>query len=174
MNRLWQAILALAVLLAAAPGAATADDYHELDRQVRALKQEVIELNRDLHILEQDLLFPGNTRLAVFLSADVGELFRLESVQLRLNDRIVANHLYAPGEVEALNRGGVQRLYLGNIPGGEHELTALFIGHGPRGREYRRATSVRLSKNEEPKYVELRIEDSERKQQPRFIVKEWE
>jgi hypothetical protein len=166
------ALLLLFLLPASAP--AQSGGFHQLDAEVRALKLEVINLNRDLLVLEEELLFPGNTQLAVFLSADVGELFKLDSVQLKVNDKIVANHLYSEREVDALRRGGVQRLYLGNVKTGEHELTALFVGYGPQGREYRRGTSLRLTKGEDPKYVELRIEDSTRSQQPEFAVKDWE
>ncbi|RFA30928.1 AraC family transcriptional regulator [Alkalilimnicola ehrlichii] len=175
MPRIRHAVLGLLLVITAqiAHGEPR-DDFSRLDQDVRALKQDVLELNRDLRILEEELLFPANTRLAVFLSADVGELFRLDSVQVRLNDQVVANYLYTPEEVDALNRGGVQRLYLGNVRNGEHELTAFFVGYGPHGREYRRATSVNLEKTSEPAYIELRIQDSQRTHQPEFLVEHWE
>lgn len=174
MKRFLSAPGSLLLLFLSLAAPAQADSFDSLDREVQGLKQEVIELNRDLLILEEELLFPASTQLAVFLSADVGDLFRLDSVQLKLNDQVVANHLYSEREFDALRRGGVQRLYLGNVKSGEHELTALFVGHGPRGREYRRAAATTLSKGTEPKYIEFRIEDSEQKLQPEFIVKDWE
>ncbi len=175
MKGLLHALFAAMLLTSGLPVLAAGErDFEDLDREVRTLKQEVIALNRDLLILQEELLFPGNTQLAVFLSADVGELFELDSVQLKVNDEVVANHLYTPREVDALRRGGVQRLYLGNIRSGEHEVTALFVGRGPHGRPYRRAATLRLNKGQDPKYIELRIEDSERRQQPEFTIKDWE
>lgn len=145
-----------------------------LDDKVQKLKKEVMQLNRDLFILEEELLFPSNTQVAVFLSIDVGNYFRLDSVQLKVDDKVVANHLYTKQEADALTRGGVQRLYLGNIKKGQRELVAVFRGPGPNKREYKRATKHVFEKGSGPKYIELKITDVTRKLQPEFVVKEWE
>lgn len=158
---------------AQAPGSGPAP-AGALDGRIESLKASVLQLNRDLLVLEEELLFPASTQMAVFVSMDVGQLFALESVQVRLGDRVVANHLYTPNEVAALHRGGVQRLYLGNLKTGRHELTAYFTGQGPHSRDYRRATTVQVEKAAGPRYVELRIEDSTGKLQPEFKVKVWE
>ena len=94
----------------------TALEEGSLDAEIEALKKEVLSLNRDLFILEEDLLFPPNTQFSVFLSMDAGALFSLDSVQLKINDKNIANHLYTERELAALKRGGVQRLYIGNLP----------------------------------------------------------
>ena len=145
-----------------------------LDAKVQALKKEVKSLNRDLFILEEELLFPSSTQLAVFVSVDVGNFFRLDSVQLKIDDKIVSNHLYTKRELGALERGGVQRLYIGNVKSGEHELIAIFIGPGPNNREYRRGTTLKFNKSSAAKFIELKIVDSSGKLQPEFVVKEWE
>lgn len=145
-----------------------------LDTRVQDLKAEVIRLNRDLLVLEEELLFPASTQVAVFVSMDVGRLFELESLQVKLNDKVVANYLYTPLEVQALHRGGVQRVYLGNLRTGEHELVAFFTGKGPHERDYRRATTLRFAKGTEPRYIELRISDRLGKLQPEFEVKVWQ
>jgi hypothetical protein len=145
-----------------------------LDAKVQALKKEVKSLNRDLFILEEELLFPSSTQLAVFVSVDVGNFFRLDSVQLKIDNKVVANHLYTRRELGALERGGVQRLYIGNVKSGEHELIAIFIGPGPNNREYRRGTTLKFNKSSAAKFIELKIIDSSGKLQPEFVVKEWE
>jgi hypothetical protein len=145
-----------------------------LDERVQALKKDVKALNRDLFILEEELLFPSSTQVAVFLSIDVGEFFRLDSVQLKIDDKIVANHLYTKRELGALKRGGVQRLYIGNVKSGEHELIATFRGPGPNNREYRRGTTMKFKKGSAAKFMELKIVDATKKLQPEFVVKEWE
>jgi hypothetical protein len=134
----------------------------------------VIRLNRDLIVLEEELLFPANTQVAIFVSMDVGKLFQLDSVKVRLDDKDVTNYLYTPSEVQALHRGGVQRVYVGNLRGGEHELVAFFTGKGPHDRDYRRGATVKFEKGTEPKYIELRIKDSSGKLQPEFDVKIWQ
>ena len=145
-----------------------------LDAKVQDLKKEVKSLNRDLFILEEELLFPSSTQLAVFLSVDVGNFFRLDSVQLKIDNKVVANHLYTKRELGALERGGVQRLYVGNVKSGEHELIAIFSGPGPNNREYRRGTTLKFNKSSAAKFLELKIVDSTGKLQPEFSVKEWE
>lgn len=149
------------------------DSGQALDSELQNLKKEIMQLNRDLFILEEELLYPSTTQLAVFLSMDVGEYFSLDAVELKIDGEVVTHYLYTQREISALRRGGVQRLYLGNVRSGEHELTALFTGLGPNGREYRRGTSMKFAKDKTVKYLELRIGDLENKQQPEFSVKEW-
>lgn len=173
-----RAWLALGAVLALTWPAAGADDKtpdpRALDGRIQTLKQEVIELNRDLLVLEEELLFPASTQIAVFLSMDVGTLFQLDSVQLKLDDTVVTNYLYTERELQALHRGGVQRLYLGNLRAGKHELVAIFTGKGPHDRDYRRGATLTFEKSTGPKYIELQIRDDTRSQQPEFRVKEWQ
>jgi len=145
-----------------------------LDDRVQQTKADVIRLNRDLLVLEEELLFPASTQVALFVSMDVGKLFELDSVQIRIDDKPVTNYLYTPAEVKALHRGGVQRVYLGNLKGGTHELVAFFTGGGPHARDYKRGATIKFDKGTEPKYIELRIKDSEAKLQPEFDVKVWQ
>ncbi|HMB73400.1 MAG TPA: AraC family transcriptional regulator [Gammaproteobacteria bacterium] len=145
-----------------------------LDADIEALKKEVLSLNRDLFILEEDLLFPANTQFSIFLSMDSGALFSLDSVQLKIDDKNIANHLYTERELAALKRGGVQRLYIGNLPSGEHEIVVIFTGIGPKGRDYRRGESVVIEKTTEPQFVEFLIQDDTGKEQPQFDVRVWE
>lgn len=155
-------------------GATDASEFRSLDADVQALKKEVLNLNRELFLLEEELLFPANSQVALFVSMDVGEFFDLDSVAIKLNGKEVANYLYTEREVEALHRGGVHRIHIGNLKVGEHELVAFFTGKGPHGRDYRRGADLEFDKNIGAKYMELRITDRERKHQPEFVIKEWE
>jgi hypothetical protein len=170
------AFLVAGVTLLAQPAPATesAADTRAVDQDVQALKKELVDLNRDLFRLEEELLYPASTQVAVFLSLNTGTFFALDSVQLTLDGKEVANYLYTDREVQALHRGGVQKLYLGNLKAGEHELVAVFTGKGPHERDYRRGTSVRFEKAVGAKYVELRITDREASLQPEFSVRQWE
>ena len=150
------------------------EDRSVLDSEVQSLRREVVDLNRDLFMLEEDLLFPASTQVAVFVSMDVGTFFAVDSVQLKVDDKEVANYLYTEREQEALKRGGVQRLWLGNLKAGEHEITAFFVGQGPHERDYKRGTTLQVEKGVGAKYVELRISDKASKLQPEFVVKVWE
>jgi hypothetical protein len=153
---------------------APAGELKSVDQDVQALKKQLVDLNRDLFRLEEELLYPASTQVAVFLSVDVGTFFALDSVTLKLDDKEVANYLYTEREVKALHRGGVQKLYLGNLKAGEHEIVATFVGKGPHERDYRRGTTIRFEKTLGAKYVELRISDREASLQPEFVVRQWE
>jgi hypothetical protein len=145
-----------------------------LDQDVQALKSEVLDLNRDLFLLEEDLLFPANSQVALFVSMDVGEYFVLDSVTIKIDGKEVSNYLYTAREVDALMRGGVQRLHLANLKSGEHELIAVFVGKGPQDRDYRRGATMTIDKGIGAKYVELKITDRLLKQQPEFVIRDWE
>lgn len=145
-----------------------------LDSEIQDLKKDVVDLNKELFILEEELLFPANTQVAVFVSMDVGEFFALDSVQLRIDDKEVSNYLYTPREAEALLKGGVQRIYVGNLKTGPHELVAFFAGKGPNARDYRRGATLRFEKSVGAKYLELKISDRQRKAQPEFEIRDWE
>ncbi|HUF72038.1 MAG TPA: AraC family transcriptional regulator [Gammaproteobacteria bacterium] len=155
-------------------GAAIDTASRTLDEQVQDLKTLAVDLNRDLFLLEEELLFPANTQVAIFLSMDVGEFFALDSVEIRLDGNDVTSYLYTEREVDALHRGGVQRVYVGNLRAGEHELIAMFTGGGTHERDYRRGATVVFEKGIGPKFIELTISDRESKLQPEFIVREWE
>ena len=151
-----------------------AAEFKSVDQDVQSLKKQLIDLNRDLFKLEEELLYPASTQVAVFLSVDVGTFFALDSVQIKLDDKDVTDYLYTEREVKALHRGGVQRLYLGNLKAGEHELIAYFTGIGPHDRDYRRGTSIKFEKAIGAKYIELKISDRAASLQPEFVVRQWE
>lgn len=167
LPRIGTTLLVLAILISLLPAAARADTPAA---DLEGVRQSFLELQRDLVILEEDLLFPASSQLAVFLSLDVGEFFTLDAVTVTLDGEDVTHHLYTARQVDALQRGGVQKLWLGNVKQGNHRLTAVFTGSGPEGRPYRRATSVEFEKTFEPALIELAIRDSEGKYQPEFFA----
>jgi len=144
-----------------------------LDAAIQSLKEDVLILNRELFSLEEELLFPANTQFAVYLSVDVGEFFDMESVRIVLDNKPVASYLYTKRESDALMRGGVHRVYMGNLTAGTHELVAYYTGRGPRGRDFKRATNRTINKEIGPKYIELKIADNAGKKQSGFDITEW-
>ena len=159
---------------AEAQGSAQREEFRALDKDVQSLKKEVLDLNRDLFLLEEELLFPANSQVAFFISMDVGEYFELDSVQLKVDGKEVANYLYTAREADALVRGGVHKVHMANLKTGEHELVAIFTGKGPNIRDYRRGATLMFNKGIGAKYLELEITDRVKKQQPEFVIKEWE
>jgi len=159
---------------AATPGATPPGDFKTLDQEVQGMKKDVIELNKDLFVLQEELLFPANTQVAVYVSMDVGSFFALDSVTVKIDNKEVKNYLYTAREAEALLKGGVQELYLGNLKVGRHELVAFFNGKGPIDRDYKRGATITFDKGVGAKYLELKITDRVAKHQPEFKIKDWE
>jgi hypothetical protein len=158
---------------AATPDAPPAD-FKTLDQEVQGLKKDVIDLNKDLFVLEEELLFPANTQVALYVSMDVGTFFALDSVTVKIDNKEVKNYLYTAREADALLKGGVQQIYLGNLKVGKHELVAFFTGKGPAERDYKRGATINFDKGVGAKYLELKITDRVAKHQPEFTIKDWE
>ncbi len=170
------ATLALSITVAAQDDedAESRQEFRSIDKDVQTLKKEVLDLNRDLFLLEEELLFPANSQVAFFISMDVGEYFEIDSVNIKIDGKEVANYLYTEREADALIRGGVHRVHMANLKTGDHELIAIFTGKGPHIRDYRRGATLNFNKGIGAKYVELEITDRVKKQQPEFVIKEWE
>ena len=158
----------------AADVAVPADNFKTLDQEVQGLKKDVIDLNKDLFVLEEELLFPANTQVALYVSMDVGKFFALDSVTVKIDNKEVKNYLYTAREADALLKGGVQQIYLGNLKVGKHELVAFFTGKGPAERDYKRGATINFDKGVGAKYLELKITDRVAKHQPEFTIKDWE
>lgn len=144
-----------------------------LSRDIQQLKSEVVDLNKDLRLMEEELLFPTSTQATVFVSLDMGKFFTLESIKLKLDGKLIASHLYSEKQRQSLARGGIQRLHMTNLNQGMHTLSAFFTGLGPNGRPYKRATELKFNKGRGSQYIELAIIDDIAKQEPIFKIKNW-
>jgi len=154
--------------------ASATTEFKTLDQDVQTLKKDVLDLNRELFVLEEELLYPADTQVAIFISMDVGTFFGLDTITLKVDNKQVANYLYTTRETQALLKGGVQRVYVGNLKVGEHELVAFFTGKGPNQRDYKRGATLKFTKGVGAKYLELKISDKVIKEQPEYVIKEWE
>lgn len=148
-------------------------DNRTTAEKLESLKSEVLAVNRDLFILEEDLLFPASTQLAAYFSVDIGYFFSLDNIKITIDDKPVTHHLYTEKDTNALYRGAIQKVYLGNVSTGEHQIVAILIGYGPHKREYRIAESFTFEKGTEAKALEIQLRDDTGKQQPKLKVVEW-
>jgi hypothetical protein len=161
---IWSAVLALLSGVAGHPGAAqeaSKQQMQGLDGQVQEIKSDVLSIAAELRRLEERLLYPSNTQVAVFVSLAEGESFRLDSVQIQIDGAPVAHHIYSFKELEALQKGGVQRIYTGNVPTGEHRLEVAVAGKLAGGKDLRGAESFSFSKGAEPKLVGITLAGQE-------------
>lgn len=171
--RHWLRLAALLPLLCVSLLWARAGLAEEAATDVESLKESVLTLNRDLLILEEELLYPASTQVAVYVSMDLGTFFALDAIKLEIDNQLVASELYTDKQTNALFRGGVQRLYVGNLKSGEHEISAFFTGRGPQ-KDYKRGAKLIVTKNQDPIVLELRIVDSTAQLQPVFEIKQWQ
>jgi len=151
-------LLALAALLlgqAAGAEQPGREQLQGLDEQVQAIKSDVLSIAAELNLLEEKLLYPSQTEVAVFVALAAGETFRLDSIDLTLDGRAVTHHLYTFKELEALRKGGVQRLYTGNLGTGEHPLEVTCRGKTAGGGDVQVNGSFTVSKDVGPGIVEI-------------------
>ena len=128
-----------------------------LDEQVQEIKSDVLSIAAELNQLEEKLLYPSNTQIAVFISLVSSETFNLDSVEIRLDGKSVAHHLYTFKELEALQKGGVQRIYTGNVRSGEHDIDVFVIGKTGGGTDLQKSKHFKINKDVGPKIVEISL-----------------
>jgi hypothetical protein len=132
-----------------------------LDEQVQDIKSDVLSIATKLSLLEKKLLYPSNSEVTIFVSLSKGEKFHLDSLDLILDDKAVAHHLYTFKELKALRKGGVQRLYTGNITIGEHPLLVTFRGNIAGGSDIEKTGIFTVQKNTGPCIVEITLTEQE-------------
>lgn len=140
---------------------------------VEELKAQVIELNRELAALEDELLFPASSRYVVFLSATPDSALQIDSVRLKLGDKILATQLYTDREVRGLQQGGMQRLHIGNLAAGVHEVTAIVEGIDGDRQTYTRMATLMLEKDSDASALEVRVRDQASEPGPAVDIIEW-
>lgn len=144
-----------------------------LDAEIEELKSEVVELNRELFDLEEKLLYPATTSFAVFVSMEDVDDFELSSVKLNLDEQDVTSHLYSKEQVAALKRGGIQKIFMGNLKPGLHKLTAEILGKDRDGRNVKKVVVADFGKARSSKYLEVKISHNSKKSKPDFAIVEW-
>lgn len=145
----------------------------KISSEIQVLKKEVISLNKDLRLLEENMLFPSNTRFSIFVTINSGKFFKLESIKVKIDGRFVATHIYSEKQRQALLNGGVQKLYMTNLSEGKHRITVFYTGIGFNERVYKRAANLELDKGPGSQFLELLITDDETTQEPAFKLNQW-
>lgn len=128
-----------------------------LDEEVQEIKSDVLSIAQELSRLEEKLLYPSGTQIAVFVALDTGDPTRLDSMRVQVDGQLVAHHIYNAQELGALRKGGVQRIYVGNVTTGEHRLEVLVDGQLEGGEDFSRTESFTFRKEVKPKFVEVTL-----------------
>jgi hypothetical protein len=151
--------VAIGISLAVVGVARAGDDDRMpgLDDQVQAIKSDVLAIATELRQLEEKLLYPSDTQVSVFISLENGDGLDLDSVRVQIDGEPVARHVYSFKELEALRRGGVQRIYTGNLPTGEHSIEVSMAGTLAGGTPFEETGSFPFQKEIAPKVVGLTL-----------------
>jgi hypothetical protein len=128
-----------------------------LDEQVQEIKSDVLRISQELSRLEEKLLYPSGTQVAIFVAMAKGDQMRLDGVRLQVDGQLVAQHIYSAKELEALRKGGVQRIYVGNLTTGDHKLDVLVDGKLEGGEDFSRTQQFTFRKEVKPKMVGLTL-----------------
>ncbi len=143
-----------------------------LDEQVQEIKSDVLSISEELSRLEEKLLYPSGTQVAIFIALAKGDQMRLDAVRLQIDGQLVAHHIYSPKELEALRKGGVQRIYVGNVATGDHQLEVLVDGKLEGGADFSRTEHFTFRKEVKPKLVGLTLAGPRSGNTP-IALEEW-
>jgi hypothetical protein len=135
----------------------SADEMRSLDEQVQEIKSDVLSIAADLSRLEDRLLYPSNTHLAVFVSLAEGPKFRLDAIQIDIDGTLATHYIYGYKELEALQSGGTQRIYSGNVPTGAHAMEVTVRGKTANGGDFTRTEAFTFDKDIEPKLIGIQL-----------------
>jgi hypothetical protein len=138
---------------------ATADQrrMRDLDEQVQQTKSDVLSIAAELNQLEEKLVYPSGTQVAIFVALAKGDQMRLDAVRIQIDGQLVTHYIYSAKELEALRKGGVQRIYVGNVATGDHQLNVLVDGKLKSGADFNRTEHFTFRKEVKPKLVELTV-----------------
>jgi hypothetical protein len=143
--------------LAQAQESPASAEMRSLDEQVQEIKTDVLGIAADLTRLEEKLLYPSGTQVAIFVSIAEGETFRLDAMQINIDGELATHYLYGFKELDALQHGGVQRVYTGNVPTGAHEIEVSINGKTPSGDDFNSSERFSFDKGVEPKLLGIAL-----------------
>jgi hypothetical protein len=143
-----------------------------LDEQVQEIKSDILAISAELSRLEEKLLYPSGTQVAVFIAVAEGDPMRLDAVRLQIDGQLVAHYIYSFKELEALRKGGVQRIYVGNVATGDHQLEVLVDGKLEGGADFSRTEHFAFRKDVKPKLVGLTLSGPDSGHPP-IALGEW-
>ncbi len=153
-------VMAIIIMLAGSTaygGEITKEQVKGLDEQVQEIKGDVLAISAELNQLEEKLMYPSNTEVSVFVSMKAGDNMRLDSIEVQMDGKPVATHIYSFKELDAIKKGGVQRVFTGNITTGAHDMKVTVMGKTSGGSDFTKAESFKVNKEVSPKIVELAL-----------------
>src|SRR5215831_5550153 len=65
-----------------------------LDEQIQEIKSDSLRISAELSQLEEKLLYPSGTQVAIFVELAKGDPMRLDAVRLEIDGQLVAHYIY--------------------------------------------------------------------------------
>ena len=143
-----------------------------LDEQIQEVKSDILRIAAELNLMEEKLLYPSGTQVAIFVAMAKGDKMRLDAVRLQIDGQLVAHYIYSFKELEALRKGGVQRIYVGNVTTGDHQLEVVVDGKLEGGADFSRTERFAFRKDVKPKLVGLTLSGPDASKTP-ITLGEW-
>jgi hypothetical protein len=106
------------------------EEMRSLDEQVQEIKSDVLGIASELSLLEE---------------------------RLEIDGELVAHYIYSFKELEALEKGGVQRVYTGNVATGGHDLTVAVNGKLRNGNDFSSSETFSFNKSIDPQLLGLTL-----------------
>ena len=145
----------------------------QLAKDVGKVKQAVLELNRDLYQLEQDLLSPSTTQIAFYFSLQGGKYFTPLALEIHAEGLAPMHHLYTEREVQALKMGAVQPVGLDNIGPGARSIEVIVRGLNVDGEEQQLNFKEEVEKTAAPLLLEISVQDKQKYRQAMVQLQKW-
>ena len=149
----------------------------QLDQNVQAFKDEVIQFNRDAVMAEEAFLYPPQTRVTVYLSTTQRNLL-LDTISVTLDDK--APVVYKYGDIDSralLVENALQRLILTNMDRGQHRLRVSYNGNYVEGDDEPEpaagAFEAVFDKGLDAVEIELQLVRGESRTEPAMKLKNW-
>ena len=121
--------------------------------ELQRLKQQSLELDRDLLILQDKLKQP----LRIFVSQYTDSKFVLEKMTIKLNGRQIVSHEYNEVQRQALTDRGAHLIYQGALQPGVYNLIAYYQS----GMNYQGGSEFKFTKSNEAYDIEVILHKNE-------------
>lgn len=168
----WSASIVFGLFLSAA---CYAEDtgFQKLDEEIEDVLNAVVTLGAEMAVLEESREMSGSNQLLVLVSVDPSPFFKLEAIQLKIDDRTVSYHQYSNTELNAIVQGGSHRLFWDDVLSGNHQISAALFGRVPGDPDFQREATKMVSIGHGRRVVELRVSSGKSQTYPEVNIQEW-
>ncbi len=145
-----------------------------INASVNAENTESSSTKNEITELQEILLNPDASQLAVLLSVNSPTTLTLNSVSIFLDKKEIKTYLYSERESQALLKNAMQKIYVGKLSEGEHTIKAQLSAIDENKLSHTISSSSKFTKTTVTTYVELDISKTEQQELPILNIKIWE